>query len=218
MRYAPILALVLLGACGTPPPPVVAPPPVEGPKAAWAEFYLPLVVGSEYIYASQYQGNATITTLKVKAGGGKTAFYTDGGPGKALVGSSFFKGVAEVRPDGIYAAPADDEAAAANPPPLMKIVSTPFNPGEELFLQSPELDARAAKLSGTKRMVDLKIRAVGIGKISVRAGTFDALELRIKDGNGEESKVWLAKGVGVVRWERASGRVEELDRFKIPRD
>ena len=218
MRYAPILALVLLGACGSPPPPVVAPPPVEGPKAAWAEYYLPLVVGSEYVYASQYQGNATTTTLKVKAGGGKTAFYTDGGPGKALVGSSFFKGVAEVRPDGIYAAPADDEAAAANPPPLQKIVSTPLNAGEELSLQSPELDARTAKLAGTKRMVDIKIKAVGIGKITVRAGTYDALELRIKDGNGEESKVWLAKGVGVLKWERASGRVEELDRFKIPKD
>jgi hypothetical protein len=196
----------------------VAPPPAEGPKAAWAEYYLPLVVGSEYIYASQYQGNATITTLKVKAGGGKTAFYTDGGPGKALLGSSFFKGVAEVRPDGLYAAPADDEAAAANPPPLMKIVSTPVNPGEELSLQSPELDARTAKLTGVKRMVDIKIKAIGLGKLTVRAGTFDTLELRIKDGNGEESKVWLAKGVGVVKWERASGRVEELDRFKIPKD
>ena len=218
MRYAPIFALVLLGACGGPPPAVVAPPPVEGPKPAWAEWYLPLVVGSEYVYASQYQGNAATTTLKVKAGGGKSAFYTDGGPGKALVGSSFFKGVAEVRPDGIYAAPADDEAAAASPPPLVKIVSIPVTPGEELSLQSPELDARTAKLAGTKRMVDIKIKAVGIGKITVRAGTFDTLELRIKDGNGEESKVWLAKGVGFIKWERASGRVEELDRFKIPKD
>jgi len=218
MRYAPLLALVLLGACGGPPPPVVAPPPVEGPKAAWTEYYLPLVVGSEYVYASQYQGNATITTLKVKAGGGKTAFYTDGGPGKALVGSSFFKGVAEVRPDGIYAAPADDEAAAANPPALMKILSTPVNLGEELSLQSPELDARTAKLAGTKRMVDIKIKPTVVGKLTVRAGTFDTIELHIKDGNGEESKVWLSKGVGVIKWERASGRVEELDSFKIPKN
>lgn len=217
MRYAPILALVLLGACGSPPPPVVAPPPVEAPKPAWAEYYLPLVVGSEYVYASQYQGNATITTLTVKAGGGKSAYYTDGGPGKTLVNSSFFKGVAEVRPDGIYAAPADDDVAAANPPPLKKIISMPTSPGEELSLQSPELDPRTAKLIGAKRMVDLKIKVVGGGKITVRAGTFDTVELHIKDGNGEESKVWLAKGVGVIKWERASGRVEELDSYKIPK-
>ena len=174
------------------------------------------MVGSEYVYASQYQGRATITTLVVKAGGGKTAFYTDGGPGKALVGSSFFKGVAEVRPDGIYAAPADDEAAAANPPALMKILSTPVAPrGKSSPSQSPELDARTAKLVGAKRMVDLKIKAVGSGKLTVRAGTFDTVELHIKDGNGEESKVWLAKGVGVIKWERASGRLEELDSYKI---
>lgn len=217
MRSLAILAFAALSstvACGGAAPP--PPDKVETVKAKepWADSYLPLVAGSEYVYNTTLRGNPSTTTIVVKSGGGKTAYFTEG-EGQALIGSSFFRGLAEERPDGIYAVAIDQDAAIANPPPLMKIISLPPKAGETLALQSPELDARAAAYAHTKRTVDDKITVVGAANVTVAAGTFEALQIETKNHDNEVGKVWLAKGVGVVKWERASGRVDELSRFKI---
>lgn len=217
MRTLHVVSLLIgvsLAACGggAPPPP----DKVEAPKAKepWADSYLPLVPGSEYSYNTINRGNQASTTIVVKAGGGKTAYFAEG-EGQALIGSSFFRGLAEERADGIYAVAIDNDAAIQTPPPLMKIISLPPKPGEVLPLQSPELDARAAAYAHVKRTVDDKITVIGPTKIEVAAGTFEALQLETKNRDNETGKVWLAKGVGVVKWERSTGRVDELARFKI---
>jgi hypothetical protein len=208
-----VVAFGSVGCGGAAPPP---PDKVEAPKAKepWADSYLPLVAGSSYAYNTTVRGAQSSTTLVVKAGGGKTAYFMEG-EGQALIGSSFFRGVAEERPDGIYAVAIDNDAAIANPPPLMKIISLPPKAGESLPLQSPELDARAAAYAHTKRTIDDKITVVGPASVTVAAGTFDALQIETKNHDNEVGKVWLVKGIGVVKWERSSGRIDELARFKI---
>jgi hypothetical protein len=56
--------------------------------------------------------------------------------------------------------------------------------------------------------------------VAVLAGMFRACaKLRVEDlGNGEENPgvVWLARGVGVVKFENGTGRVEELFEYEIP--
>ncbi|CAN5433950.1 hypothetical protein BH09MYX1_BH09MYX1_54290 [soil metagenome] len=217
MRHCFVLGVVLASlvvACGggAPPPPDKV--ETAKTKEAWADSYLPLVAGSEYSYDSMTRGNPASTTLVVKAGGGKTAYFMEG-DGQALIGSSFFRGVAEERTDGIYAVAIDNDATIASPPPLMKIISLPPKAGETLALQSPELDARAAAYAHVKRTIDDKITVVGPTKIEVPAGTFDAILVETRNHDNEVGKVWLAKGVGVVKWERTSGRVDQLTRFKI---
>ncbi len=218
MRVPALLVLLVatssVAACGggAPPPP----DKVETTKSKdpWADSWLPLYAGSDYAYDTTFNGRQSTTSIVAKAGGGKTVYFSEG-EGQALIGSSFFRGVAEERADGIYAAAIDNDAQIANPPPLTKIVSLPPKPGEVLPLQSPELDARAAAYAHTKRTVDDTITVVGPDKVTVAAGTFDALLIQTKNHDGEIGKVWLAKGVGVVKWQRASGRVDELARFKI---
>jgi hypothetical protein len=217
MRVPVLFALLIASsvvACGGGAPPPSDTVQTAKAKDPWADSWLPLYAGSTYAYDTNFNGRQSSTSVVAKAGGGKTVYFSEG-EGQALIGSSFFRGVAEERADGIYAVAIDNDAQIATPPPLTKIVSLPPKPGEVLPLQSPELDARQAAYAHVKRTVDDTITVVGNEKVTVAAGTFDALVLQTKNRDGETGKVWLAKGVGVVKWQRASGRVDELAHFKI---
>lgn len=59
----------------------------------------------------------------------------------------------------------------------------------------------------------------GEDQVTVPAGTFDTLRLSVVViyDSGDESRhtVWLARGVGLVKWKRATGRLDELVHYAI---
>ena len=64
------------------------------------------------------------------------------------------------------------------------------------------------------------IEVEGFEDIEVPAGKFqECLKIRIKTkwDSGKEyvEYVWLAKGVGLVKWKKATGRLDELLYFKL---
>lgn len=71
------------------------------------------------------------------------------------------------------------------------------------------------------------LKVIGFESISVPAGRFDncvKLEILrtfispfIKKQRTNKSYVWLAENVGLVRWERPTGRIDELVSFQIPK-
>lgn len=83
-------------------------------------------------------------------------------------------------------------------------------------------------LSGSKVTIDSNynnskdtIEILGFENINVPFGKFnESLKLKIttswSNGDIHESFVWLAKGIGVIKWIRATGRIDELVNY-IPK-
>lgn len=64
-----------------------------------------------------------------------------------------------------------------------------------------------------------RLEVRGREDVAVPAGRFkDCLKLKIDhigEGGSKESFVWLAEKVGMVRWQRVTGRVDELVRYEM---
>jgi len=61
----------------------------------------------------------------------------------------------------------------------------------------------------------------GIEDINVKAGNFEnCLKIVIKtkweDGKTYSETIWLKRGVGMVKWIRTTGRIDELVKYSIP--
>jgi hypothetical protein len=65
----------------------------------------------------------------------------------------------------------------------------------------------------------VRVTVIGHESVAVPVGTFsDCVRIdvaRQTDGS-ETSTVWLAKGVGLIKWRRATGRTDELTEYQTP--
>lgn len=101
---------------------------------------------------------------------------------------------------------------------------TAFDPeGGQGLLRFPlkEGDARAVETPDKQRRITTKV--AGREEVVVPAGTFkDCFRIEIEDAWPERGKtypgtIWLACGVGAVKWIRSTGRVDELVSFAFPK-
>lgn len=91
----------------------------------------------------------------------------------------------------------------------------------QLLLKFPLEEGDVTKLIAHKGEHLVTVKVAGFEDISVASGTFrKCAKLEVDDhwesGTSYKSTFWLAKGVGVVKWIRTTGRVEELSSFQIP--
>ena len=99
-------------------------------------------------------------------------------------------------------------------------VADEHHPGEEhVLLRHPlRLETTSEYRVGARVT---RVRVEAREQLTVPAGTFDCYRLVVVDaydsGQSERHAVWLAPGVGLVRWTRASGRVDELVHFSARR-
>jgi len=70
------------------------------------------------------------------------------------------------------------------------------------------------------RGAPVNVTVTGYERVTVPAGTFDdCIRIQIRDdpkSRDGESSVWLAKGVGLIKWHRKTGRIDELVRYEQP--
>lgn len=160
----------------------------------------PLVEGSRWSYQGRHRGRSDRYTLElhaVKRDGQRVYLFEapDAEPAdRILVGNMFADEL--FRRDGSQVFVADE----SRPDDEHLLFGLPLRVGDET---SYKVGVRETRL-----------RVVAREEVTVPFGCFDAwrLELTETPASGREavSSVWLAPGVGLVRWERSTGRVDEL--------
>ncbi len=186
--------------------------------------YLPLIPESSYTYEVVFNERKPQDTVIVKSamrGDLEVFFFVDEAdsrnPDAIVSTNSFGLGLFVKTPEGIATLPcffrnelkAVKKGAAANPVMLLAKV-----PEKGRIIDA--IDAARTKF---------KFDIEGYEDVTVAAGTFkECLKLKINEiqvkttaeKNVEfTSTVWLAKGVGVVKWIRGTGRVDELAAYKL---
>ncbi len=90
----------------------------------------------------------------------------------------------------------------------------------ETMLAYPPKKGDRAEFGGRDGTWRHALTVVGLEDVRVPAGRFrHCLKLRTEELDEDEDNtgfVWLAPSVGVVRWERTTGRVDELVSYRIP--
>lgn len=166
--------------------------------------YFPLREGATFDYAWSYEGRSGVDHLTVRRVeiDGRTVFYFDATNGRResnIIGANHLGlGAYEVRPDGIYTRDVfwrhDLEASRADSASLL--VPLPLRPDFRVVVKGQHHD--------------VTLTAQGFEDVTVRAGTFKrCLKLSV-DAEGQKGTAWLAPGVGLVKWKKHTGRVQEL--------
>lgn len=243
MRTTPLVlasAFVVLCGCGTSPPPsptptgaATAPTAVATSDAApstsstaspapavdAAGSFFPLVVGSRYTYFATFNGrefNSTVLVRRAQADGQELYYFvneldaTDANP--YMGSSNIGDGAYAMRADGVYVAPVGF---------LAKVQGVSAESMQLMLALPPKVKAKTSVEVDPNQHWSHDYVVDAIETVNVPAGTFQGsarLTLTsVADDGSETSKIWLAPGVGLVRWERASGRVDELVSYEIPR-
>ena len=176
--------------------------------------YLPLIENSSYYYRGFYNGKEYVKGLKVKKlvlNGNCTAYYFNDIDGTTLIaGNMFGLGLFLKDYDGLYGIEANSSyfISDIDCSQQQKILHNYINFFEEIEYKGFNGDA--------KYLIEVE----GFEDIEVPAGKFqECLKIRIKTkwDSGKEyvEYVWLAKGVGLVKWKKATGRLDELLYFKL---
>ena len=194
--------------------------PTSTPAAVpLSESFLPLVDGARYDYNAKFKGRKINTTVLLKQlPGTKDLFYfvdeEDKDKQNPLISSSNIgEGVYSVRADGIYTGVATffEHTSKVQKNSMQLLLATP-----------PKVHAKTTVMIDPRQNWTREHVVTAIETVKVPAGTFNGcvhLSITSKaddDDGAETSQAWLAPGVGLVRWERASGRVDELASFEIP--
>ena len=172
--------------------------------------YLPLMPGGSYAYAWTYEGRSGVDseTVRKVAVDGRPVFYFEsstGGRTSSIIGANGIGlGAYEVRADGIYTRDVfwrnDLEKTTAK--------------DAQLLLPSPLRSDFRTVLRGKDHDVTIVVR--GFEDVTVPAGTFKrCLKLGI-DAEGGSGTAWLAPGVGLVKWDKATGRKQVLAQVSRP--
>jgi hypothetical protein len=222
--------LLFLAACGAAPQPD-APAPGSQPAGdvasspetarvepgANASAYWPLRAGARYEYRGTFQGQVFEKTLVVRQVdvGSEAAYYfiesddeERGGDSLIGAGNNIGAGLYVNRADGVYTADvlALSGARRVTPKAMRRMLPTPLAVGAVTHLDGHWAHTYTVE---------------GFESVKVPAGAFErVVRVGIKAGeNGadtESSTAWIAPDIGVVRWQRATGRVDELVAFHPP--
>jgi hypothetical protein len=171
--------------------------------------YLPLIDGARYTYAWSYEGqhHEDVLVTQRAAPGAKTFYFVEQAKLDAesvIIGTKMpGGGVYEERDGEVFTGVAfwKRDVAMAH--------------ADALFIpKAPAVDQRI-QVPNDDHAVELVFR--GTRPITVPAGTYpDALWADFK-AEGVRGEVVFARGVGLVRWKRHTGRVDELVKVELAR-
>ena len=176
-----------------------------GPDGADEAGWFPLVADARWTYDGRFDGTVYRNTLALRAiqVDDRTVygFYDIGEriEGQLLMGNMF--GDELFRRDGDVLYVADEHS-----------------PDEEhVLLRFPLRAGETTEYRVGSRVT--RTTVAGEEQVTVPAGTFDCLRLTVvvEYDSGKESPhtVWLARGVGLVKWKRSTGRLDELVHYAI---
>jgi hypothetical protein len=197
--------------------PTISAKPDPAPQE-WGMAYFPLVSGAEYNYKGTFEGKVYPKPVAVRThdlGAVKGYYFVDfdeKGETSQIVGTNCF-GLGSYRyADGKLLT---DKAFWTRD--LEKIDPK----GAQTLLAFPlKAGAKTIVKDGDKV---LSLTVVGPETVKVPAGTFEDCvkvtveELWPKRGVRYEGAVWLARDVGIVKRQYATGRIDELVSYKIPK-
>jgi hypothetical protein len=185
-----------------------------------AKSFLPLIPESTYSYSFTYKERKGTETLVVKSAkqAGVELFYfirenESNNPQALLASTSLGLGVYVKQEGGIATLECYDKSTLNRLVPKIPTLILKVRP--------------EAGQSFTVAHGDLKhtYRVEGREDVVVAAGTFkDCLKLKLEEIEKRAPPapdvtrtgfVWLAQGVGVVKWQRVTGRVDELNAYKL---
>ena len=178
----------------------------------------PLLEGSEYTYRGNYRGKIDFSTYKVQAqliNDSVKVYYfiekSDLEKEFAIIGSNMF-GL------GTYLF-SEGNLWTINASWKRNLSSIDIGQKQKL-LPSILVPGETCKITGTNSNPIYKITIDLPEDITVPAGTFKnclKINMVIYWSSGEEyiSNIWLAENVGLVRWQRDTGKVEELVNYKL---
>lgn len=210
---ASLLTVWLLGCGGAGGEPSIPPggpapsvaPAADRPAPAASGPYFPLVAGATYEYRGTFRGAEDLTQIVVKSNGSGGFYFIDAPDAEkdvVIIGSrSFGRGVYAVDATAIRTWEAFWVGEARD---------AQKGEGEVLLALPPRIGAKS-KAGGAELVVE------GFEAVKVPAGLFEGCVSIATRSEGKDGHVWLAPGVGMVKWVRITGRVDELVRYRIPR-
>lgn len=182
-----------------------------------SEFF-PLVEGSEYTYRGAYEGNVNVEALVVRTfflpDGTKVFYFLDTSEkdeANPIIGSNMFGlGAYFFDNSGLWTI----EAFWKEDLQKIDLVQ------RQLLLNSPLTPPSSTTLTGQQSNPITTVVVERFEDVSVAAGEFQhcvKLKIITKWDSGKEylSFVWLARGVGLVKWRKGTGRVEELTGYQL---
>lgn len=177
-----------------------------------AHSYFPLVDGVLYKFEGEYKGERYRESLLLRRHeiqGGAFFYFVEEGDSKALFGCMFGLGAYRMDDDGIQTAVADwvDDA--------LERVS--FDDGQRMLKLPPQIGDETILRNGD---CTLHLTVEGFEDVTVPAGAFqNCVRIRIEEVWPDKKytgHVWLAEGVGMIRWHKGTGRIDELTSFSKP--
>ena len=183
--------------------------------------YFPLIENSRYNYIGYFNGNDETSHIQVKKvilNGGCSAYYfidNKDDENFRIIGSNIVGlGLYYFESDQLYTIESywEDE------------VSKIQCPQKQLMISNDIINKNKVVEYASKQSDPIyKLTFEGKEDVKVPAGEFhDCLKFKIMtkwtDQNNYLEYFWLAKNIGMVRWQRSTGRVEELLNYSIPED
>lgn len=213
-----ITAAIALCSCSTSRPLSPAPATAEPAPRASPTTLFPLVTGARYTFHAVFRGRSLDWTTVVRHApvAGKIYYFVkeedERGAEVFIASANIGGGLYASRADGVYVGPVGflSRAPSVRPASMQLMVALPPKVNAPVVV---EIDPR--ERWSCEYVVD------AIETVSVPAGTFPG-SARITftttmNTVTERARAWLAPGVGLVRWERATGRIDELVSYEIPR-
>jgi hypothetical protein len=193
--------------------PPVAPRTLPRPDArADLTGYFPLVPGTKYTYRADPDRTKTITVVGLESPAGPVFYFmetaTETGSSPTNMAhmelNMFGEDAYQLRPSGLFTAPGPDDAIV-----LQQVSSGAFE-FDQILPLPPRIGARGHSRGKYPQTYIIE----AFEAVEVPAGKFkDALRVAI-EGGAEHAKsrstIWLARDVGLVRWEHSAGAVHEL--------
>ncbi|MEM6342428.1 MAG: hypothetical protein AAF927_01060 [Bacteroidota bacterium] len=176
--------------------------------------YFPLVEGSRYTYIGLFDKKeytkAIICQAHTTEEGVKFYYFRETADPNSIIGSNMFGlGSYSITKDGIVNAETFWWRDLAK---LDQLVPQLLLPKKFRLQNPPILQLDAGKAQKTVKFLSLEDVSVPQGKYK------NCLKVHIKtvwdSGTVYNEYIWLAKGVGMVKWQKTTGRIDELTYFK----
>ena len=180
-----------------------------------AEDYFPLGAGMKYTYLGAFKANTykeTVITREFHHKGLKVIYFIQeskiGKPYSSINANMIGLGAYSSGAEGIYTYQCiyTDELDKLSDRDAHLLFHKILKQGDSL------------RVTAYKGKMTLALNVIGLESVSVPAGTFaDAVKIQLQEiwpDKTYKGYAWFAKGVGLVKWIRSTGRVDVLTSFR----